>query len=293
MSRRWLVQPGDPLALPLLLDRMEDPAALAEGRVFVGKRRAAVDEPPLRPGDEVFVYPPRPAGQDPCILGERDGVVALFKPADLPTIADHRGQRSLVQWACERLKRQDLHTTSRLDVGVSGVVLIACDKGSRERLALAREQHRYRRTYLALVPPGAPDAGTWSWAIGKGKGNLRTAEPEGTPNLPDATTHFSTLTVTPRATLLRVTPVTGRTHQIRVHCARAGRPIFGDASYGGSMRVTASNGAVVRAGRIALHAFRVEAPDRKDQPWRVEAPVPEDYLTLWRALEGDALPEVP
>lgn len=293
MSRRWIVQPEDGLDLLQILARIEDPDALAQGRVFLGKKRISEENTPLQPGDEIIVYPPRPAGQEPRILAQRDGVTAVFKPADLPTIADHRGQRSLLQWASERLKRQDLHTTSRLDVGVSGVVLLACDRAARERLALAREQGHYRRTYLALVPPGSPDAGTWTWAIGKGKGNLQAAKPEGTPNVPDATTHFSTLTVTPRAALLKVEPITGRTHQIRVHCAEAGRPIYGDSSYGGSSKIVATNGAIVRAVRIGLHAFRVEAPDRKGRPWRVEAPVPEDYLSLWRALEGGDFPEVP
>ncbi|MCU0657116.1 MAG: pseudouridine synthase [Polyangiaceae bacterium] len=294
MSRRWIVQTPGPLVLSRILDRMEDPDALAQGRVFIDRHRASADLT-LPPGAVVEVYPPRPPGEEPRVLDQRHGVLALFKPAALPTIADHRGARSLLQWACELLGRQDLHTTSRLDVGVSGVVLVATDQEARARLALAREQGAYRRTYLALVPaaPLAPTSGTWSWAIGKGKGNLRTALPPGTPGAPDATTHFSTLASADRADLLRVEPVTGRTHQIRVHCARAGRPILGDGPYGGSMRMVAPNGSVHRATRIGLHAFRVEVQDQGGAPWRVEAPVPDDYLALWRAAGGATLPEAP
>jgi 23S rRNA-/tRNA-specific pseudouridylate synthase len=289
MSRRWIVQPSGPSTLPEILACMEDPVAFREGRAFVGKKRATREDVPLSPGDEVVVYPPRPVGEEPRVLGERDGVLALFKPAALPTIADHRGERSLLRWAGERLRREDLHATSRLDVGVSGVVLLACDRAARERLAQAREQGSYRRVYLALTPPG-PTAGTWTWAIGKGKGNLRAALPEGTPGAPDATTRFSTLATTPRATLLQVEPITGRTHQIRVHAAKAGFPLVGDGAYGGSLRIVSPDGSVLRAGRIGLHAFRVEVPGRRGAPWRVEAPPPDDFLALWSALGGGALP---
>lgn len=271
---------------------MEEPYALREGRVFVGRKRASREDTPLSPGNVVTIYPPRPAAEEPQVLSERDGVLAIFKPASLPTIADHRGEYSLLRWACEHLRRKDLHPTSRLDVGVSGVVLVAQGRTARERLILAREHGKYRRIYLALTPPGLT-SGVWTWAIGKGKGNLRTALPQGTPGCPDATTRFSVLCTTSRASLLRVEPITGRTHQIRVHAAAAGFPLVGDKSYGGSLRIVSPDGSVFRPGRIALHAFRVEVPDGSGTPWRIEAPIPNDFLVLWRVLGGNALPEVP
>jgi 23S rRNA pseudouridine1911/1915/1917 synthase len=292
MSRRWIVQATGPSTVGQVLDCMEDPEACAEGRAFVGKVRATRREAPLHPGNVVLVYPPRRGDQEPRVLDERDGVLALFKPAPLPTIADHRGDRCLLRWACDRLRREDLHATSRLDVGVSGVVLVACDRAARERLALAREQHRYHRVYLALAPPGVTP-GTWAWSIGKGKGNRRSALPPGAPGALDASTHVAVLASTPRASLLRVEPVSGRTHQIRVHAAAAAAPLYGDSTYGGSMKIIAPSGAVTRADRVALHALRVEAPDASGAPWRVEAPPPDDFLALWHALGGAALPEVP
>lgn len=292
MSRRWIVQATGPSTVGEVLDCMEDPEACAEGRAFVGKVRATRREAPVYPGNEVIIYPPRKGTQEPRVLGERDGVLALFKPAPLPTIADHHGDRSLLRWACDQVHREDLHTTSRLDVGVSGVVLIACDRAARDRLALAREQHRYRRVYLAIAPSGVTP-GTWTWSIGKGKGNRRAALPPGTPGALDARTHATHLASTPRATLLRVEPVSGRTHQIRVHAAAAAAPLYGDSLYGGSMKITAPSGAITRADRVALHALRVEAPDASGAPWRVEAPLPDDFLALWHALGGAALPEVP
>lgn len=302
MSRRWIVQPNDPTSLNQILLQMEDPHALEQGRVFLGKTRVVDGNITLRPGDQITLYPARTIHQKPKILAKRDGVVALFKPSDLPTIADHRGQLSLLQWACDQLKQPDLHTTSRLDIGVSGVLLLARDRAARERLAFAREHKTYHRTYLALVSPGSPGSpgspsspseGTWRWAIGKGKGNLQIARPEGTQGVPDATTHFSTVMETPRVALLKVTPITGRTHQIRVHCAHAGRPIFGDSSYGGITKVVAPDGSITRTTRIGLHALRVQTPDRQGNLWQVEAPIPEDFLALWRALSDEPFPKIP
>ena len=69
--------------------------------------------------------------------------------------------------------------------------------------------------------------------------------------------------------LLRVKPVTGRTHQIRVHFAALGRPIVGDLSYGGD------NGGV-RASRLFLHCQRLVLRDLAGEVVSVEAPLPSE-----------------
>jgi 23S rRNA pseudouridine1911/1915/1917 synthase len=89
-----------------------------------------------------------------------------------------------------------------------------------------------------------------------------------------------------RAALVAVEPRTGRTHQIRVHAAHAGAPLWGDATYGGPVRFTSARGVVQVIARIALHALWVEVP-YDGTVFRVSAPVPDELVALWGALGGD------
>jgi 23S rRNA pseudouridine955/2504/2580 synthase/23S rRNA pseudouridine1911/1915/1917 synthase len=74
---------------------------------------------------------------------------------------------------------------------------------------------------------------------------------------------------------------TGRTHQIRVHAAKAGCPVLGDRTYGGARHLTLNRGAVVTARRVMLHAQSVQIPGR---PQWIEAPFEDDWLALWSSL---------
>jgi 23S rRNA pseudouridine955/2504/2580 synthase/23S rRNA pseudouridine1911/1915/1917 synthase len=100
-------------------------------------------------------------------------------------------------------------------------------------------------------------------------------------------TRYDTIATQAGGTLLAVEPQTGRTHQIRVHMAHVGAPLMGDELYGGSRAVVLPSGSVRRLGRVALHAAWVQVQASKGQPWRVEAPIPEDLRELWRVLGGE------
>jgi 23S rRNA pseudouridine955/2504/2580 synthase/23S rRNA pseudouridine1911/1915/1917 synthase len=88
------------------------------------------------------------------------------------------------------------------------------------------------------------------------------------------------------AALLAASPVTGRTHQIRVHAAHAGAALVGDRSYGGPVRLTLPSGRVLAFGRIALHAAMVTVPDEGGAPLAIASPVPEALRSWWQALGG-------
>jgi 23S rRNA pseudouridine955/2504/2580 synthase/23S rRNA pseudouridine1911/1915/1917 synthase len=90
--------------------------------------------------------------------------------------------------------------------------------------------------------------------------------------------------------LLAVDPITGRTHQIRVHASHAGAPLVGDADYGGLTRITRPDGSILAPGRIALHAARVILPGRGGggSALQAEAPIPDALASLWSALGGAA-----
>jgi hypothetical protein len=108
--------------------------ALRDGRVFVGARRASSAAERVAAGDEVVMYASRVRGSDaPRILLQRQGIVAAYKPADIATVADHRGRTGTLEDDIAKelaLSPDELVATSRLDVGVSGVVLFATDEAS-------------------------------------------------------------------------------------------------------------------------------------------------------------------
>ncbi len=296
-ERRWVVGPDGAESAGAVVARLGDDAAraVAEGRVFVGRRRVLDAGEAVAPGEEVCVYGGRPgaAAAGVELLGEGEGVVAAIKPAELSTIADQHGRAASLHdrlAAALGLRPADLHPTSRLDVGVSGVVLFARDDEARRRLARARDEGTYRRRYVAIAAGelGAARA-TWAAPIGRGPDpRRRYARGRGAA---EATTEVAVLgRAAGRATLLGLSPRTGRTHQLRVHAADAGHPLFGDAVYGGPRRVVKASGEVLELGRVALHALSVTVPGRGGELRRYVAPAPGDFGTWWGALGGEAAP---
>ncbi len=269
----------------------EAQAALREGRVFVGRRRATDPSWRVRAGDEVVVHSARAGDADDVVrlLDRRDGVVAAYKPAAVASIPDHRGARGSLLDEAERLSgARPLHATSRLDVGVSGVVLLAADDAARARLAASREQGAYLRRYVAVASRApSPPEGVWDAPIGRAA-DPRLRQVGGREPKPAATRYRVVAEAAGGAALLAVEPATGRTHQIRVHAAHAGCALFGDAAYGGPTRAVDATGAVTRLARIGLHAAWVEVPAADGSRWLVEAAPPADFEAVARAAGFDA-----
>ena len=289
---RWVVGSEDGRTVREVLARANaDPEAVREGRVFVGPRRVRRDDEPVGDGDVVDVSPPLPATDEPVrVLARTDELFAVDKPAGVPTIADHAGaSHSLLARSARALGVDDfaLHPTSRLDRDVSGVVLFARTAAAALRLAQARVEGTYHRRYVA-VSGRAPQSprGTWNGPIGRARDpRLRAV---GGRDATAAVTHYAVCSLAPGgAALLGVTPVTGRTHQIRVHAAHAGAPLVGDRAYGGVARLTLASGRVVEARRFALHAARVVVPDGHGGSLVLTAPIPAELADVWSSLGGD------
>jgi 23S rRNA-/tRNA-specific pseudouridylate synthase len=262
--------------------------ALREGRIFVGSRRALGSSDPVRAGDEVVMHPARASAPESArVLLERGGIVAAYKPAAMPTVADHRGATGTLEQELTRMvgAARPLVPTSRLDVGVSGVVLFAADDEARKNLARAREEGRYRRHYMAIVR-GAPATprGIWSGPIGRDRDPRRRRV--GGRDAVAAETAYAVVASTRVASLLAVEPRTGRTHQIRVHAMSAGCPLYGDEAYGGPLRVVSGSGAVRAIARIALHAAWVEVA-LGAEILRVGAEIPEELAAIWIECGGE------
>lgn len=76
--------------------------------------------------------------------------------------------------------------------------------------------------------------------------------------------------------------MTGRTHQLRVHCQHAGATILGDRSYGGLRRITQANGALIPIRQLMLHAYMVDVPETSV---RVVAEPPAPFVNLLQPLK--------
>ncbi len=175
------------------------------------------------------------------------------------------------------------HPLSRLDADVTGVVLFALTAEAIALAEKARAEGSYERAYVGLVTPApTPTEGAWTWpvAVDRRDPHKRTT---GVGNDPQpAETRYVVEATAGVVARVGFVPVTGRTHQIRVHARAAGTPLLGDGAYGGAKRVVLDDGAVVGAGRVMLHARRVRVPGSATV---VEAPWHEDMRALWEAVQ--------
>ncbi len=213
--------------------------------------------------------------------------LVLDKPAGLPTAGPVPSGRETLVDIARRIAKDTatLHPLSRLDADVTGAVIFALTHKAARRADEARREGRYRRCYLGLTSaPPTPTEGAWTWplAIDPKDATRRTTGEGREPQ--DARTEYRTLATSPGAVaLVAFWPVTGRTHQIRVHAQAAGAPLLGDVVYGGARRVVLGDGAVVSARRVMLHAWRVELTG---EDWSAEAPVASDFRACWEAAGG-------
>ncbi|MFC3849683.1 RluA family pseudouridine synthase [Corynebacterium hansenii] len=160
----------------------------------------------------------------------------------------------------------------RLDVGTSGVMVVACSERGYSVLKRAFKNREVTKTYHALVQ-GHPDpsSGTIDAAIGRhpSAGWRFAVRRDGK----HAVTHYKTLEAFAPATLLEVGLETGRTHQIRVHFSALNHPCCGDPMYGADEALSKKLGLT----RQWLHAVSVGFRHPADGRWmQIDCPYPDD-----------------
>ncbi|ROQ90974.1 RluA family pseudouridine synthase [Desulfosoma caldarium] len=282
---------------------------IESGRVLVNGQRVKCAYV-LQKGDEVCVQVvdeavsteiiPEPMPLE--VLFEDEDMIVVNKPAGLvvhPGAGHATG--TLVHGLlahCSRLASQGAPLrpgiVHRLDQETSGVVVVAKSDAAYLNLIDQFKGHAVRKTYLAFVYGTLPQcSGEIRTLIGRHPTNRKKMAVVDRLGKEAVTFWQVRQSWQDAISLLEVRIVTGRTHQIRVHCQDMGHPVVGDGTYGGGPRRARQipNPAVqaavtLHAPRTMLHAWRMAlAHPRHGTPMAFEAPVPADFRGLWTALQ--------
>ena len=223
------------------------------------------------------------------VIYEDADILAFNKPSGLSSQGG-RGQANTLDellWAFSRHGKARPRLIHRLDRDTSGVILTAKTKTAAGFLGKAMMARKFTKVYRAIVAPGPPDPrdGTISTPLRRDEQGreafMRPCAPDH-PDAEEAVTRYRTVSQGPVAALMEARPRTGRMHQIRVHLASIGRPIVGDARYGGALVIAGQP-----APRLLLHARELIFPHPGGGEKRIEAEVPSDMAALMATLELD------
>lgn len=271
------------------------------GRAKPGDRVSAGQSIRLPPLDEAARQPPTAATKRPAapltdrdiaeargwVLYEDDSVIALNKPPGLATQGGP-GVRRHVDGLLDAFRRPGDSArpklVHRLDKDTSGVLLIARTSAAAAHFAKQFKRRETHKLYWAMIM-GAPDLamGRIAAPMDKlpGKGGERMVVTDA--GKPARTLYAVVDTAAKRAAWLALKPLTGRTHQLRLHCAHMGHPIVGDGKYGG--REAMLGGQV--SGKLHLHARRLRLPHPDGRMLDITAPLPAHMAESWRLMGWD------
>lgn len=219
----------------------------------------------------------------------RDGLMLVIdKPAGLPVHRGPKGGENLeasfdaLRFGLPRAPA----LAHRLDKDTSGCLVLGRHRKALEKLGLLFKQGRISKTYWAVVE-GAPETeeGLIDLPLGRldaTRGWWMKVDPLGQPSQ----TRWRVMGRREGLAWLALEPLTGRTHQLRVHCAAQGWPILGDPVYGTAPR---DGGPPLH-----LHAREIVVPISKNkEPARVTAPVPAHMREMLTACGWDGDDRLP
>lgn len=243
-----------------LADRFGDGAAtkVLNGEVLAADGSVITASTVLQPNSLVYLYRELPdevrVPFDIPILHQDEDIVVVDKPHFLATMprGGHVAQTALV-----RLRRDldlpELSPAHRLDRLTAGVLLFTARREMRGRYQKMFANGLVRKTYRAHAPvdPGLELPVTVRSRIVKRRGCLQAAEEPGAPNAETLVEHDG-------SGRYRLTPRTGRTHQLRVHMASLGLPITGDPLYPSVIDVSADDFSTPL--RLLAHHLEFECP---------------------------------
>jgi len=206
-------------------------------------------------------------------------VIVLDKPAGLAVQGGSKQNRPLdhLLVALVPAGEEPPRLVHRLDRDTSGALVLARGAAAARALTAAFRERQARKLYLALVEGRLPKlAGRIDLPLAKGgeagRERMGVDEDDGE----HAVTLYAEVAATQnnRVSLVALSPLTGRTHQLRAHLAALGHPILGDGKYGAR-----------EPGQLMLHASEIAVPHPEDgTTLRVAAPLPEHFLASLQRL---------
>jgi len=231
------------------------------------------------------------------IIYQDENIIVVNKPSGISVTKDRSGNLDLIPILTKQLPDvEKLLLVHRLDKDTSGVMILAKNSETQSRYSSAFEKRLFKKTYLALVSGVMThDAGCIKTPISRSRRNpkVMVADPKhGKP----AITDWKLLADFGMIALLAVSPVTGRTHQIRIHMSNQHMPLAIDPLYSSTRPILLSDFKAkykVRRGReenplierLTLHAYQIEVPDEAGlQAARFIAPLDKKFAATIKML---------
>jgi 23S rRNA pseudouridine955/2504/2580 synthase len=248
---------------------------LRQKQIKVNSRKVVGDYK-LQQGDEVEIYGNWQASDQvnsspkiseeklnllkKSIIYQDANLIAMDKPSGIAVQSGNKNDFS-IDVALPYLKFEKEETprlVHRLDRDTSGVLLLARNRKTAALLTDAFKNKTINKTYLALVKGClTKEIGTISIPLAeKTFGNSKKVFKSGGGK--EAITHYKVLKNYDNYSLLELRPITGRMHQLRVHCKEIGHPIIGDSKYG---KGSTDFGHEIGCHRLCLHSFAIEITD--------------------------------
>ncbi len=274
---------------------------IREGCVSVNSASCKPGQP-VHVGDTIHVHLPSEPGPPVAqslpldIIYEDDDMAVIDKPAGLVVHpAPGHYQHTLVNALLSRypdIQGDEVERPGivhRLDKDTSGLIVIARHPDAKNWLAWQFKQGVVQKTYLALVVGHLPQAGTIDAPIGRHPVHRKRMAI--VPGSRTAVTHYSPVEHFDGFTLIQAQPVTGRTHQIRVHLASTGHPVAGDRTYGHRARWRALEPLL---HRHFLHATTLTLKPRESKPdITFTSPLPPDLRAVLELLRHGIVNDEP
>lgn len=267
---------------------------IVQNCVHINTQKSVKPSSPLKEGDTVTItFPQKPVaaladftahGLAPEIIYTHDHFLIINKPALLimhHAAATH-GKPTVTDWLIHH-EASLAHVGSidrpgivhRLDKDTSGLLIIARTNYAHALFTKLFKERAISKTYLALVQGHPPAEGSIDVAIGRNQvhkhkmASFSNATHKGQRH---ALTHYRVLDYFDTYAFVECRPVTGRTHQIRVHCAAIGHPLLGDVTYN-------TNPLPTPIKRHALHASALSFTF-DGTPFSFTCPLPTDMANL-------------
>ena len=271
------------IAKQLSVSRRVARRLIATGSVAVNQKNIAILLFPIKKGDSVMIQnvaepTSKPSNLEldiPILLEDKD-LLVVNKPAHLLSEIEHAYSPTVISELQKKMgsKKIRLELVHRLDAGTSGLLILSKKTEMTTALTAMFKQGKIKKSYRALVAGDITHQQLIDMPIDRIRGSLHGVLKTGRP----AQTRVIPCASQSAASLLHLEPLTGRTHQLRVHLAAIGHPIVGDGKYGGPKYLEQGQSRIPLE-RFMLHAeYLVFVQPNTQKNVNLRADLPKDFI---------------